>query len=76
MLEQFEEQGKSFDPETINRVHSPIGIDLGAETPDEIALSIISEIQAVFAGKNGGFLKQKPGFIHERSQQQVEINIE
>jgi xanthine dehydrogenase accessory factor len=76
MLEQFEAQDKTFDTEIINRVHSPIGLDLGAETPDEIALSIISEIQAVFAGRIGGFLNQKPGFIHERSQQQVEISSE
>jgi len=32
------------------RLHSPIGLDLGASTPDTIALSIVAEIQATFAG--------------------------
>lgn len=73
MLEQFSAGGRLFDNDTINRVHSPIGLDLGAETPDEIALAVIAEIQAVFSGKTAGFLKQKPGFIHERTQQMVEI---
>ncbi|HEY8537273.1 MAG TPA: XdhC family protein [Steroidobacteraceae bacterium] len=36
------------------RLHGPIGLDLGATTPETIALSIISEIQAVLAGRSGG----------------------
>lgn len=35
---------KGFSRETLERVHAPIGLDLGAETPDEIALSIAAEI--------------------------------
>ncbi|UFH52172.1 XdhC family protein [Spirosoma sp. KNUC1025] len=48
-------------------MHSPIGLDLGAETPDEIALSILSEIKAFFSQRTGGFLTSKPGPIHERA---------
>ncbi|CAN5563778.1 XdhC family protein [soil metagenome] len=47
-------------------VHSPAGLDLGAETPDEIALSIVSEIAAVNAGRNGGMLRERSGPIHDR----------
>jgi xanthine dehydrogenase accessory factor len=36
------------------RLHGPIGLDLGATTPETIALSIVSEIQAVLAGRSGG----------------------
>jgi xanthine/CO dehydrogenase XdhC/CoxF family maturation factor len=46
------------------RFHSPIGIDLGAETPEEIALSIISEIKAVCAARGGGFLRDRNAPIH------------
>jgi xanthine/CO dehydrogenase XdhC/CoxF family maturation factor len=35
------------------RVHGPIGLDIGATTPETIALAIVSEVQAVLAGKSG-----------------------
>ncbi|MCB2226016.1 MAG: XdhC family protein [Desulfarculaceae bacterium] len=40
--------------ETLAWVHSPIGLDIGAETPEEIAISIIAELVAVRAGKSAG----------------------
>lgn len=39
-----------FPEERVSRVHSPIGLDLGAETPEEIALSTIAQIVAVRRG--------------------------
>ena len=47
-------------------VHSPAGLDLGAETPEEIALSIVAEIAAVSAGRTGGMLRERSGPIHDR----------
>lgn len=49
----------------ITNIFAPIGLDLGAETPEEIALSVLAEIQAVLKGKKTKFLKDKPGPIHE-----------
>lgn len=46
------------------RLHSPIGLNLGAETPEEIALSVVAEIQAVLAGRPAGFLRDSPDPIH------------
>jgi xanthine/CO dehydrogenase XdhC/CoxF family maturation factor len=37
------------------RLHGPIGLDIGARTPETIALAIVSEIQAALAGRSGGF---------------------
>jgi xanthine/CO dehydrogenase XdhC/CoxF family maturation factor len=39
------------------RLHGPIGLDIGARTPETIALAIVSEIQAVLAGRPGGSFK-------------------
>lgn len=66
MEEEFREQGLIFSDHDLHRIHSPIGLDIGAEAPDEIAISIIAEIQSKFANRSGGFLKYNPGPIHQR----------
>ncbi len=47
---------------------APIGLDIGSESPEEIALSIIAEIQAVLKGKDPIFLRDKSGPIHEEER--------
>ncbi|MCP5544546.1 MAG: XdhC family protein [Akkermansiaceae bacterium] len=46
------------------RFHAPVGLDLGAENPPSIALSILAEIQAVLSGHDAGFLRDRLGRIH------------
>jgi xanthine/CO dehydrogenase XdhC/CoxF family maturation factor len=58
-------QGHLFTDAQLARLHSPIGIDLGAETPDEIALAIIAEIKAACASRRGGFLRDRNTPIHD-----------
>jgi xanthine dehydrogenase accessory factor len=48
----------------LERVHGPSGLDLGADTPAETALSILAEALAVRAGRPGTPLKTAPGRIH------------
>lgn len=48
------------------RLHSPIGLDLGAETPDEIALSIVAEIQGALSRHTARPLREVDGPIHAR----------
>ncbi|MGJ5817263.1 XdhC family protein [Paludibaculum fermentans] len=50
--------------ESLN-LHAPIGLDIGAATPESIALSIVSEIQAELAGRPGMKLRHRLDSIHD-----------
>lgn len=64
MLDDLKEKGERIDEENTKNIFGPAGLDIGAETSDEIALSIISEIQAVLSKRTGTFLRQKEESIH------------
>ncbi|WP_437475872.1 NTP transferase domain-containing protein [Sorangium sp. So ce1014] len=46
------------------RIHAPIGLDLGAETPEQIALSVVGELQAVARRAQGGKLRDRARALH------------
>lgn len=67
VYEALVEEG--VDPARLDRVHAPIGLDLGAVTPQEIAVSIVAELIAVRRGRAadpavaGASLKWAPKFV-------------
>lgn len=67
MYKMQEELGISH-LDQISYFHSPVGLDIGAESPEEIALSIIAEIVATFRVRNGRSLKFRKGTIHQRNE--------
>jgi len=64
LLRDLRERGELPPGDALERLHTPAGLDIGAETPGEVALAIAAEIQAVFAGKSGGPLRERKGHIH------------
>jgi xanthine dehydrogenase accessory factor len=52
------------DEDALDRIHGPSGLDVGADTQEETALSILAEILAVRAGRSGGPLREAKQRIH------------
>ena len=73
MVEEFSREEIVLSSEDLHRIHSPVGLDIGAETPDEIAISILAEIQGKFASRSGGFLKYRNAPIHHRDPKSDQV---
>lgn len=70
---RFERMNDAFEGRlsSMDAIHAPIGLDIGGQTPFEIALAIVAEIQAKWHQRAGGFLKLREGAIHTRKLAQV-----
>jgi xanthine/CO dehydrogenase XdhC/CoxF family maturation factor len=66
MLSELAAGEDPFRPEEpdLARLYSPAGLDIGANAPAEIALSIVAEMRAVLEGRRGGMLRERRGSIH------------
>lgn len=64
ILAELRDAGVSISPQDRARIYGPVGLDIGAEGPEAIALALLAEIQAVEAGRRGGSLRDRAGPIH------------
>ena len=65
LLERLEKKGFTPNTAQLERTRNPVGLDIGAESPDEVALSVMSELIAVRRGFAGGVLNGRNGRIHD-----------
>ncbi len=65
ILAELGESGLLADESITDRLYSPIGLDLGANDPASIALSIVAEIQALWSGRPAVHLRQRRAPIHD-----------
>ena len=59
LLAEIEAEGRTLSAAELARLFTPVGLDLGAETAEELALAVASEILAVQRGRQGGCLKNR-----------------
>ncbi|MDX5482335.1 MAG: XdhC family protein [Hymenobacteraceae bacterium] len=71
MLEELQQEGMVMTEDMLEKVYGPTGLDIGAETSEEIALSILSEVKAVLSQKAGTPLREKAGAIHPRTEDTI-----
>ncbi|GAX90029.1 XdhC family protein [Effusibacillus lacus] len=67
MLQKILFDGVNLNEQMLEKLHSPVGLDIGAESPEEIALSILSELVCRKNGRNGQSLKFRKHLLHVRA---------
>ena len=72
MLDELSEEGITVTDKQRAVIYGPVGLDIGADTPEEIALSVLAEIKAVLSSRDGRSLRENDEAIHSRSNLAIE----
>lgn len=72
MMDELKAEGIVLTSIQKDRIHGPVGLNIGAETAEEIAVSIIAEIQATITSTITQPLREKKDAIHERADLVIE----
>lgn len=70
LLAELRQRGIHPEPDQLNRLYAPVGLDIGSESPAEVALSMLAEMQAVITNHDGGFIRERKSHIHSRNASQ------
>ena len=70
MLDELDEEGLNIIEKQLKGIYGPAGLDIGSENSDEIALSVIAEMQAVLTKRQGTSLRDKT-VIHDRDSERL-----
>ena len=65
LLRDLESRGRAFPEQMLARLHAPIGLDVGGDGAESIALAIVAEVSAVMHGRSGAHLREGAASIHE-----------
>lgn len=71
MLDELKAEGIIPTTKQLNKIFGPTGLDIGAESPEEIALSIIAEIQTILTQSSARQLRHSDEFIHSRAELKI-----
>ena len=66
IFKELAEEGNPIAEANMDRIYAPVGLDIGAISPEEIALSIVAEIRTIFSQRDGAQLRTRLTPIHER----------
>ena len=76
ILNELKQKGVTMTEQQLSMIYAPVGLEIGAETSEEIALSVLAEIKAVLSRKQGQSLRNKPDVIHPLSETAIEqVNL-
>lgn len=67
ILDDLAAQGAALSNAARQRLHAPVGLDLGADSPEQVALAMVAEMQATLTGRNARPLRERTRPIHEES---------
>jgi xanthine dehydrogenase accessory factor len=73
ILDAFADEGREVTDADLDRIYTPIGLDLGGGTPYQIAMSILAEVEAVANGREPKHLRERKSPIHERLEIEAEV---
>ncbi|MBI2247064.1 MAG: XdhC family protein [Armatimonadetes bacterium] len=68
ILSELQHAGLPVSDRDRARIFGPVGLDLGSEGPEEIALAVVGEILAVESGRQASFLRERTGPIHAETK--------
>jgi len=75
MLSELNKDTYRLEESDLARLYSPAGLDIGANTSAEIAVSIIGEMRAVLDGRRGGMLRERRGSIHGVASDEKHVSL-